>query len=363
MKAQIGTRKSDHRTRIADVTPLSTPYVVFVDPSSGCNFKCTFCPTGDLQLMRDIKRYQGVLKLDEFKKILDDLSEFPDPIKVLRLYKDGEPLLNKNFSTMVRLAKKSGYIEKVDTTTNGALLNPKLCEEVIASGIDLINISVDGIDESTFLKFTKVKVNVSKFIENIKYLYSIKGDCKIIIKTTSEIIGKDNEEYFYEMFGEYCDKIFVENTSPCWPDFDVEDRMGITISQGLYGNEIVDQTACPYLFYSLSINSDMKASACFVDWSRGLIVGDVRKSSVRDIWGSVELNAHRLAHLSGIRERHSICGSCGQISHCGPDSIEGDLKKIASSYQEIFKSQELDEVIKKIGYNKLPIIKIKNVSK
>ena len=56
MKAAIGTRKSENRTKIGDVTPLATPYVVFVDPSSACNFKCTFCPTGDLKLMQDIKR-------------------------------------------------------------------------------------------------------------------------------------------------------------------------------------------------------------------------------------------------------------------------------------------------------------------
>lgn len=358
MKAAIGTRKSENRTNIGDVTPLATPYVVFVDPSSACNFKCTFCPTGDLKLMQDIKRYQGVLKFADFEKIIKDLSDFPDPIKVLRMYKDGEPLLNKNFSKMVKLAKDSGAVGMVDTTTNGALLNSKISEDVIASGIDLINISVDGIDEKTFLEFTQVKVEMDKFVNNIKYLHSIKGDCKLVIKTTSEIIGENNKENFYEIFGNYCDKIFIENTSPCWPDFDVEERMGITISQGLYGNEIIEQTACPYLFYSLSVNSDMKVSACFVDWSRDLIIGDARKNSLKDIWSSQEMNGHRLAHLSGKRKHHPVCGNCGQISHCGPDSIEGDLKKIRNSYDLTSAFDGLDEVIDNIGYGKKPLIKI-----
>jgi len=358
MKAEIGTRKSENRTRISDVTPLETPFVLFVDPSSACNFKCTFCPTGDLTLMKEIGRYQGILKLHDFEKIISDLSDFPDPIKVLRLYKDGEPLLNKNLSQMVKLAKNSGRVELVDTTTNGALLNPRVSENIIDSGIDLINISIDGIDDDSFVRFTKVEVDTKTFVDNIKYLYSIRDKCKLVIKTTSEIIGKGNDAKFFDLFGNYCDKIFIENTSPCWPDFDVEERMGIKITSGLYGNQITEQTACPYLFYSLSINSDMKASACFVDWSRGLIVGDVKKHSLKEIWTSNDLNTHRLAHLSGLRKSHSICGNCGQISHCGPDSIEQDLHQIKASFDNKQLFNNLEKSYADLGYGRNKIIKI-----
>ena len=46
MKAQIKPRINlEGRTKLETVIPLETPFVVFVDPSSGCNFKCTYCPT------------------------------------------------------------------------------------------------------------------------------------------------------------------------------------------------------------------------------------------------------------------------------------------------------------------------------
>jgi radical SAM protein with 4Fe4S-binding SPASM domain len=352
MKATIGTRKSERRTDLSEVTPLETPYVIFIDPCSACNFQCTFCPTGDLKLMRDIGRYQGNLSLDDFTKIIRDIEEFDQPIKVLRLYKDGEPLLNKHLGSMIKIAKSSKNIEAVDTTTNGFLLNKEKSKELIDAGIDLINISVDGLDSNQFLHFTKSKVDFKSFVENIKYLYSIKNGCRIVIKTTTEIIGNSRKDEFYEIFGDMCDRIFVENTSPCWPDFDVEERMGIEINEGLYGNKIEEQTACPYLFYSISVNSDMKVSACFVDWSRDLNVGNLREKSLKEIWNSKELDAHRFAHLTGLRKKHKICGKCGQISHCGPDSIENKLEIIKDNFNSKSRFQNLDDELIAAGYKR-----------
>ena len=140
---------------------------------------------------------------------------------------------------------------------------------------------------------------------------------------------------FYEIFGDYCDRIFVENTSPCWPDFDVEQRMNIKITTGLYGNEIDNVQVCPYLFYSISVNSDLSVSACFVDWSRGLAVGNLRDKSLKEIWTGPEMQAHRLAHLNGQRENHSVCGKCSQVTHCKADNIDADAPKILDALKEL----------------------------
>ena len=362
MKAVIGTRKSEVRTDIGGVAPLATPYVLFVDPSSACNFACTFCPTGDSDLIKSIGRHVGSLSLEDFEKIVNDASRFEDKFKVLRLYKDGEPLVNKRLPAMIRMARESQVFEKIDTTTNGALLTEQKSEELISSGIDLINISIDGLDSEQFLHFTKAKVDYEKFVRNIEYLNQIKGTCKIVIKTTSEIIGKNREQEFFDTFGNFCDKIFIENTSPCWPNFDVEERMDIKITEGLYGNEIIEQTACPYIFYSISINSDMKVSACFVDWERDLIIGNMRTNSLKEIWESAELNSHRLAHLSGRRKEHKTCGGCGQISHCGPDSIESSLEEIKSKYTKTGQFDNLEDTMKTVGYMggglRLPLINL-----
>ena len=93
MKAQLKPRINlDDRTPLETVIPLETPFIVFIDPASSCNFKCTFCPTGHRQLIADTGRYQGAMKYDVFTKAIDDLAGFGKPIKVLRMYKDGRAL-------------------------------------------------------------------------------------------------------------------------------------------------------------------------------------------------------------------------------------------------------------------------------
>ena len=126
MKARLEPRINlQGRTALETVIPLATPFIVFVDPASACNFKCTFCPTGHRDLIAETGRFQGAMKFEVFQKIIDDLAEFDRPLKVLRLYKDGEPFLNRRLADMVAYAKRSGRVDYIDTTTNGSLISPE----------------------------------------------------------------------------------------------------------------------------------------------------------------------------------------------------------------------------------------------
>ena len=323
MKAQLKPRINlEHRTPLQDVIPLSTPMVLFVDPVDTCNFKCTFCPTGDRDLIKSTGRWQGRMHLDIYKKVIDDLAEFPQPLKVLRLYKEGEPLLHTQFAEMVRYAKASGRVEYVDTTTNGYLLTPEKVGPILDAGIDRINISVDGMSDEQFWQFTKTRVNFDKFVENIRKLYERKGNCEICIKIPGDILSQEDKQRFFDTFGDYADRVSIENFAPCWPEFDVEARSGITITEGIYGNAIKDVAVCPYIFYSMAVNTDGTVSLCFLDWARKLNVGDSRTQSLKSIWDGEAMQRHRIAHLQGCRKDNETCAACGQLSHCLPDNID-----------------------------------------
>jgi radical SAM protein with 4Fe4S-binding SPASM domain len=304
------------------VIPLSTPFIVFVDPASACNFKCTFCPTGHRDLIAETGRFQGAMKLDVFQKVVDDLGEFGKPIKVLRLYKDGEPFLNKRLADMVGYAKRAKHIEYIDTTTNGTFLSPDRVGPVLEAGIDKINISVDGMTEETYRQFTGFKFDFIKFVENVKWLYANKGHCEIVVKIPGELITEAQRQEFLDTFGDHCDRIFVENFAPCWPEFDIEAHTGITITKGIYQQDIGSTDTCPYIFYGYSVNADGLVSSCFLDWGRKLVIGDVRQQSMKQIWNSPQMNALRLQHLEGRRMQNAVCGNCGQLSHCLPDNID-----------------------------------------
>jgi len=323
MRAQIKPRVNlEDRTPLQDVIPLATPFIIFIDPSSSCNFQCAFCPTGDRDLIRKTGRYQGVMHFDLYRKIIDELALFPEKIKVLRLYKDGEPLLNNRLEDMVAYAKQSGLVPYIDTTTNGTLLNPQRAKRLIEAGLDKINISVDGMNREQYKKFSKVDFDFDGFVENVKWLYEHKGKCEIVVKIPRELITEEQQQEFYDTFGDYCDRIFIENFAPCWPEFDVAKRLGVTFTKGIYQQPLTPTDTCPYLFYSLSINSDGSASACFLDWGRKLLVGDARKQTLPEIWHSRAMNDLRMANLEGRRMQHPVCSQCGQLTHCLPDNID-----------------------------------------
>lgn len=330
MKAKIKPRINlENRTRLEEVIPLATPMILFVDPASVCNFRCVFCPTSDHELIKQTGRWQGTMNFELFTKIIDDLNEFNEPIKVLRLYKEGEPFLNNRFADMVRYAKASGMVKYIDTTTNGFLLEDERIRPIIEAGLDRINISVNGMSDEQFLNFSGVKVDFKQYLENIRHLYKIKGNCEIVIKISGDFMSEPEKQNFYDTFGDYSDRIFIEHVAPCWPEFGVEDRLGVDITKGIYDQPITSVDTCPYIFYAISINSDGSASLCFLDWAHKLLVGDVRNQSVKEIWNSPELFQHQINHLRGKRKENVVCEQCGQLSHGQPDNIDPYVDTLA----------------------------------
>lgn len=339
MKAEFRNRLSANsdRKNLGAVAPLRSPFVLIVDPASHCNLQCPFCPTGHRDLIALNGRYQGPMSLELFKKIIGDLNDFPGMIRVLRLYKEGEPLMNRHFAEMVSVARKSGRVEKIDTTTNGVLLTPRNSERIVAAGIDQINISVNGLSSEQFWDSVRTKVNFARYVENIKYLYSIKGDCIIYIKAIQENLSIDDQKRFLEIFGDISDRIFFEHLFPNWPGFD-DEIIPKDGSVGLYGGEVREQSVCPYIFYSTTVNSDGTVSLCIQDWARRLVVGDLNRQSLFEIWSGYQINQHRIRHLEGRRKENTTCRDCGVMSYSVYDDIDLQATQILDRLaQSIYK--------------------------
>jgi len=347
MKAKIKPRIDlQNRTKLETVIPLSVPFIINVDPADTCNFQCKFCPTGDRKLMNSTPgRKHGVMDFELYKKIIDDICEFAKPIKVLRLYKDGEPFLNPRMGEMIGYAREKGCAERIDTTTNGTLLNPKRNIEVIEAGLNRINISIEGVNAEQYWEFSKRRINFEKLVENIRHLYENRKQCEIIVKINGDILSEDDKKKFYEIFGDIADGVYIEHIMSCWPEYKLK---GVEVNQeyGIYGQKIKEVMVCPYGFYSFSINSDGSASICFLDWYRKLIIGDAKTQKVKDIWTGEQLREYQKMFLMKKRKTHPVCGNCGQMTHGQPDDIdkyaEMLLNRLEVSRHNIKKTQWLE---------------------
>ena len=84
MKAQVKSKLDlEKRTALQDVIPLDTPFLLYVDPSSACNFRCQFCPTGHIDLLKKSGYRRRVMNLPLFEKLLSDLEAFPQALRVM----------------------------------------------------------------------------------------------------------------------------------------------------------------------------------------------------------------------------------------------------------------------------------------
>ena len=334
MKAKIEPRIDLHnRTKLDTVIPLETPLTLFVDPSDACNFKCKFCPTSDRQLMKEIGRPWKQMSVQLFEKILSDMKEFSQKVEVLRMYKDGEPFINKNFIDMIRIAKKAEVANRIDTTTNASLLTREKADLLAEAGLDRINISIYGVNSGQYKDFSNTKAEFERIVDNVKYFDSISGDCEVLVKISGDHLTKNEKKLFLDTFGDYCDKIYIEHVMSCWPNFELGELVNNEF--GIYGQEIKEVDICPYPFYSMSINSDGIVSLCFLDWSRKLIIGDVRSESVKEVWQSRKMRKYQKMFLDGERKKHPICGKCGQLSHGMPDDLDPYREQIIQNLNSI----------------------------
>lgn len=323
MKAKIKPRIDlENRTKLETVIPLKTPFIINVDPTDRCNFQCKFCPTGDRELMKKTPgRNHGNMDFDLYKKIVDDICEFEEPIRVLRLYKDGEPLIHPRFPDMIRYAKEKKCCNRVDTTTNASLLTPELSLNIIDAGLDRINISIEGVSSGHYSDFSGCSLDFEKLVENIRFFYENRKQCEMIVKTNGDTLTQADRDKFYEIFGDIADGVYIESIMSCWPEFELHD-VEVNQEVGIYKQEIKEVIVCPYIFYSFSINSDGSASACYLDWSRKLLIGNAKTESVKDIWQGNKMLKLQKLFLRKERKGHPVCGDCGQMTHGSPDNID-----------------------------------------
>lgn len=323
MKAKLKPRIDlEHRTKLETVIPLESPFIINIDPADICNFQCKFCPTGDRKLMKKtIGRNYGCMDFELYKKVIDDICEFDDKIKVIRLYKDGEPLLNPHFDDMVKYAKQSGCCDRVDTTTNASLLTHGLSDKIIEAGLDRINISIEGINEQQYFEFSGYKIKYNVLIDNIKYFYEHKKNTEMIVKINGDILTEEQKQIFLDTFGDKADGVFIESIMDCWPTFE-QMKVEINEERGIYGQAIKEVLVCPYVFYSFAVNSDGTISLCFLDWHRKLVIGDARVQKIKDVWKCEEIRKYQQLFLEGKRKGHYICGKCGQLKQGQPDDID-----------------------------------------
>lgn len=311
---------------LKEALPLRTPYVIHIDPCDTCNFHCKFCPSGNLELMKKTNgRGHGPIDFNTYCGIIDSLKEFPDPVRVIRLYKEGEPLLHPRFAELVSYAKASPKVQRVDTTTNASLLTKDRSLAIIEAGLNRINISVEGINAEQYREFSGHKMRYEEFVDNIAFFYDNKKQCEMNIKINGDILTADQEEEFYSIFGNITDGISVERTIDYWPKYK-EMKVDYDESVTLLGGTSREVQICPYVFYEMCINSDGSYSLCRFDWNHAMMMAPhvSAPATPKKIWDSIVLWQFQQQFLRKERLQMTVlsCPKCGILKQGVPEDLD-----------------------------------------
>jgi len=136
------------------------PYWLTVDPTSFCQLKCPFCPTGAGRNVRP----KASLSLERFRALMRTLG----PTLIHADFMNwGEPLLNKDIYAMVAEAKRC----RVDTmlSTNLNAFGPESAEAMVRCGLDRVVLSVDGLSQETYSKY-RVGGDFTAVVRNLRSL-------------------------------------------------------------------------------------------------------------------------------------------------------------------------------------------------
>lgn len=310
--------RANNASPLSQMLPLSTPLSIMVDPSNLCNFKCVFCPTGDQQTLDKVGRETGMMSVDLFQKIIDDLAAFPSPLQVLHLYKDGEPLANKNLPAMIAYAKASGRVQRVETTTNGSLLTEAVATALIASGLDGIRISVYALNDGQYRDIAGTRVKFERVRSNVERLFLLKSTAKSELHIHAKIIdvglNEDAKTLFFETFEPICDSVHIDSLMKWHAMPQHEIARYINPTTGMFGQQLDEErSVCAEPFMKLAVNSNGDVSVCCFDWAHDTVVGRVPHQSLEEIWNGPELKDFRLKHLLGRRRSLHACRDCQYV--------------------------------------------------
>jgi radical SAM protein with 4Fe4S-binding SPASM domain len=334
--AEIKSKQDTQRTRLEQVVPLETPFELQLAVSNVCNFRCGYCPCSAPDLLKKNNVKKGIMDFDLYTKIIDDLDAFPQEIKILRLVKEGEPLLNKKFADMVRYAKQKQPSVTVDTTTNASLLTPELSEAVIDAGLDKIFISLQGMNAHAYKRIAGVNLDFEGLLENIVYLCRNRRQCRVYVKIPDIGVNDSEKARFFDFFNDHADEMFVEHIIPTWPDFDIS-HVKKDDGIGYYGNPVYPHyiKICPTIFYNLNIDFDGSVAPCPLDWAHITTLGNAKEQSLADLWNGPTLNALRRQHLRGQRAAHPLCGKCTTLEYCNVDMIDPYADEIMERFSHL----------------------------
>ncbi len=271
------------------------PPLVQIEPTSICNYRCVFCYQTDLRLTKKKNGHMGMMSLENFKNIIDQLE---GNIEGITLASRGEPTVNKCLPEMIKYM--SGKFLATKINTNAYLLNEKICHALLDSDLQTLVISADAASDKLYSQL-RVNGKLDRVLKNVQLLKNIKEkyypSSKIITRVSGVRFSREQDINEMEQFWNHLvDQVAFVDYNPWENVYDSEK------------NKI--EKPCSDLWRRMFIWWDGRVAPCDTDYLTKLSHETIYKSSISEIWNGKMYTKLRQKHLSGYRQNLEPCSRC-----------------------------------------------------
>ncbi len=279
--------------------PLRVPLFA-VELTSRCNLRCRMCPHPAL------KRQKADMDWNLYTHIIDALAEYG--ASDLELQRFGESLLYPRLGEAIRYAKARG-VGPLRIITNGMLLTPKKTDELLDSGLDQMRFSLDTLDKAEYEEIRQGG-RLDQTVGNLDHFLkerARRGLRKPEIWINCVVINEQMDQIrrLWDRYGNQVDCINMRPVIQYGEGQDLRRFTGLPRGQ---------TRPCMDLWRRMNFLQDGRVTLCCGDVEGELAVGDIRETSVRDLW-------HRAVRTRELRRLHHarkfaslpVCQRCDGI--------------------------------------------------
>jgi MoaA/NifB/PqqE/SkfB family radical SAM enzyme len=268
------------------------PVMINLEPTNECNLRCPHCP----RLLAVKQRGMGLMDSALFRKIVSEIARhLPCTLKIVGL---GEPALHSEFSIL--MDEVTAHQVPTIVYTNGTLLGRYSTAQIARWRIRTIVISIDGIDPVSFAKtrvggdYEELKRLTRRFHAERPSAGPLQPELEIrhviFPNETAADLLKFRQEWL-----QFADKVtFNYLYHPATP------------------SEIVRTTRCRDIRREFYIYWDGRVPLCGYQYlaNANEWLGDIRHSSIAELWHHPRLREVREAHLKRDLCALPFCKTC-----------------------------------------------------
>jgi radical SAM protein with 4Fe4S-binding SPASM domain len=276
------------------------PRVLLIDSISYCNLKCSMC------VHPKMTRKKGIMPWNIFTKIINEIAEVDKNVRVWMVFFGEALILKKKKPTifdMIAYAKMKGLSDVV-LNSNANLLDDECALKLINSGLDAIYIGIDAFNSETYDKL-RIGGNYAKTVANVLNLIKLRNRTKL---KKPEVVVQ-----FVEMDLNTHEK---DNFSKFWSEQGAIVKIRPKVSWGNLmdaPNLILDNKErwpCHWAMQTMSIADDGRVVLCPVDLDARVVVGDIKNSSIREVWNGKLKEFRRFHNNHEFHLLPPMCKDC-----------------------------------------------------